>query len=174
VAEFSLRAAGVVNAPAELVWRHLVDRESVSSWLDGVERLTGAGDRFATRRANEPCSVPIEGRVLELGSDSHVRLLLRAPWRLLREIEVDIALSPDPDGPGTDVVVHAVFRLRALAWLLQPLLRLRAEVALYRAVRGFRAAVEDEAARRRRPRPSIGRAAAPPPADQQLLLTLLD
>lgn len=166
-----MRTAGLVSAPADVVWHQLVDRDSVSGWLEGIDRLTGSGRRFATRRANSPGSAPIEGRVLELEPGARVRLVLSAPWRLLREIELEIRLAPE--GPATRVDVHAVHRLRRGAWLLLPFLRLRAEVALLRAIRGFRAAVEDEVARLRRLRRDQVEEPVARPA-QHLFLTLLD
>jgi len=170
---FSLHTDSFLAAPRDLVWRQLVDRESVSAWFDGIERLTGVGERFATRRATEPCSSPVEGRVLELERERRLRLVLSAPWHLLREIELEIELTPDDY--GTRVELSAAYRLRLLGWVVRPLVRLRAEIALRRASRGFRAAIEDEVARRRRrraDRPGEGAAelAQSPLAHDSLLL----
>jgi len=172
---FSLQAHSFLAAPPEVVWRHLVDRDSVASWLEGIEALTGGGDRFATRRTSEPCSVPIEGRVLQLVPAQRLRVVLRAPWRLLREIELAVELTAAERGTRIDAEV--TYRLTLLGRLLRPLVRLRAEIALHRASRGFRAALEDELARsRHRARPSPGArvpAAARLP-DPLLLRTLPD
>jgi hypothetical protein len=173
---FSLQARGFLAAPPDVVWRHLVDRDSVSSWLDGIETLTGRGDRFSTRRASEPCSAPIEGRVLQLVAAQRLRVVLRGPWRLLREIELVVELAA-ADG-GTRIDTEATYRLTPLGRLLRPFVRLRAEIALRRASRGFRAALEDELARRRRTtaRPAAGPRlpAAAVLRDQLLLQTLPD
>lgn len=176
VTGFSLQARGFLAAPPDVVWRHLVDRESVSSWLDGIERLTGGGDRFATRRASEPCSAAVEGRVLQLVAPERLRLVLRAPWRLLREIEISVELSAQ-DG-GTRLDAETTYRLTWLGRLLRPWVRLRAEIALHRASRGFRASVEDEIARRRRAAVRSGAPSRMPstlaPRDALLLRTLPD
>lgn len=145
---FALQVRGFLAAPPDVVWRHLVDRDSVASWLDGIDALTGGGDRFTTRRADEPSSAPVEGRVLQLVPGERLRIELRAPWRLLRGIELTIELTP-VDG-GTRIGVEATYRLTLLGRLLRPLVRLRAEVALHRASRGFRSSLEDELARSRR------------------------
>jgi len=142
VPQFSLEAGGFIAAPPDVVWSQLIDRESVSAWLDGIEHLSGVGERFATRRATQPCSQAIEGRVVRMERQRHLGLLLRAPWRLLREIELDIQLASEDR--GTRVELRASYRLRWPGWLLQPWLRLRARIALHRASRGFRAAIDDE------------------------------
>lgn len=138
------------------MWSRLVDRDAVSGWLDDVDHLTGSPERFATQCAAEPCVGPIEGRVLAIERERRLRVVLRAPWRLLREIELDLRLEPAE--VGTILSVDATWHLSWLGWLVRPLVRLRADIALRRAARGFRAAVEDEAARRRR---RASRAASP-------------
>ena len=148
VPSFDLQASAVLAAPRDLVWSRLVDRDAVSGWLDDVDHLTGSPERFATQCAAEPCVGPIEGRVLAIERERRLRVVLRAPWRLLREIELDLRLEPAE--VGTILSVNATWHLSWLGWLVRPLVRLRADIALRRAARGFRAAVEDEAARRRR------------------------
>ena len=130
------------------MWSRLVDRDAVSGWLDDVDHLTGSPGRFATQCAAEPCVGPIEGRVLAIERERRLRVVLRAPWRLLREIELDLRLEPAE--VGTILSVDATWHLSWLGWLVRPLVRLRADISLRRAARGFRAAVEDEAARRLR------------------------
>jgi hypothetical protein len=176
VPHFSLATGGFLAAPSDIIWDQLVDRESVSAWLEGIERLSGVGERFATRRATAPCSKPVEGRVLRMERPRRIGVVLRAPWRLLHEIELDIVLEPE-DG-GTRVDLHATYRLRWLGGLVRPWLRLRAQIALHRASRGLRAAIDDEMARRRRFRGGRSGAARPdaaqraPHADQLLLRTI--
>ncbi|MFN8602896.1 MAG: SRPBCC family protein [Candidatus Binatia bacterium] len=153
---FDVQASAVLAAPRDLVWSRLVDRDAVSGWLDDVDHLTGSPGRFATQCAAEPCVGPIEGRVLAIERERRLRVVLRAPWRLLREIELDLRLEPAE--VGTILSVDATWHLSWLGWLVRPLVRLRADIALRRAARGFRAAVEDEAARRRR---RASRAASP-------------
>jgi uncharacterized protein YndB with AHSA1/START domain len=167
VLSFRLEASAVVAAPRDLVWRRLVDRDAVPGWLDDVDQLTGSAERFATRRAGERCGTPIEGRVTELQHERALRVRLRAPWHLLREIELGLRLESDE--VGTRVDVDATYHLRWLGWMLKPLVRLRAEIALHRAARGFRAALEDEASRRRR-RPSRGGTTPAQPSQDALLL----
>jgi uncharacterized protein YndB with AHSA1/START domain len=148
VPQILLEADGFVAAPPDVVWSQLVDRESVAAWVDDIEPLSGAGERFATRRSSAPCSPTIEGRVTHLERERRLALVLHGPWRLLREIALEIDLSPDEG--GTRVRLRAIHSLRWAGLLLRPLLRLRAQIALHRASRGFRAAIDDEMARRRR------------------------
>lgn len=68
----------------------------MSGWLDDVDHLTGSLDLFKARRATQPCSVAIEGRVLTIERERRLRVVLRAPWHLLRAIELDLALAPEP------------------------------------------------------------------------------
>lgn len=167
---FRVQASAVLAAPRDLVWSRLVDRDAVSGWLDDIDHLTGSSERFATRRAKEPCSVPIEGRVLEIERERRLRVVLRAPWHLLREIELDLRLAPAE--VGTILSVEATWHLSWLGWLVRPLVRLRADIALRRAARGFRAAVEDEAARRRRTtaRPGVAESGLHRVSQEALLL----
>jgi uncharacterized protein YndB with AHSA1/START domain len=169
VLSFRLQASAVLAAPRDLVWSRLVDRDAVSGWLDDVDHLTGSLDRFATRRATEPCSAAVEGRVLAIERERRLRVVLRAPWHLLREIELDLALVPEE--VGTRLCLDATYHLSWLGWVVRPLVRLRADIALRRAARGFRAAVEDEAAaRRRHATRSVGTEAGIQPASPNALL----
>ncbi|MBY0274663.1 hypothetical protein K2Z84_04915 [Candidatus Binatia bacterium] len=143
-----MQASAVLAAPRDLVWSRLVDRDAVAGWLDDVDHLTGSPERFATQCAAERCVGPIEGRVLTIERERRLRVVLRAPWRLLREIDLDLRLQPAE--VGTILSVDATWHLSWLGWLVRPLVRLRADIALRRAARAFRAAVEDDAARRRR------------------------
>jgi uncharacterized protein YndB with AHSA1/START domain len=168
VPSFRLQASAVLAAPRDLVWRRLVDRDAVAGWLDVVD-IPGSPKGFATRRATEPCCSPVEGRVLEIDRERRLRVVLSAPWRMLREIELDLRL--DPEDVGTRLSVDATYELRWLGWLARPLVRLRADVALRRAARSFRAAVEDEAARRRRRAARQTPGPGPSVADALLLRT---
>lgn len=167
---FDVQASAVLAAPRDLVWSRLVDRDAVAGWLDDVDRLTGSPEHFATQCASERCSGPIEGRVLAIERERRLRVVLRAPWRLLREIELDLRLQPAE--VGTILSVEATWHLSWLGWLVRPLVRLRADIALRRAARAFRAAVEDEAARRRRRNARAASPEAPlaPPSHDALLL----
>ena len=165
---FRLQASAVLAAPRDLVWSRLVDRDAVAGWLDDVD-LSGSPERFATRRATEPCASPVEGRVLAIDRERRRRVVLRAPWRLMRRIEIDLQLHPEE--VGTRLSVDATYGLSWLGWVLRPLVRLRADIALRRAARSFRAAVEDEAARRRRHATRATPGSGPSPADALLLRT---
>jgi len=175
VPSFSLTTEASLLASPDVVWGQLVDRDSVADWFEGLESLSGSTESFSTRRATEgPCSCPLEGSVDALEPERHLAVTFRAPWRLLRSIALDVTLHPED--AGTRVQILAAYELRGVGLLLRPLVRLRAEVALYRAVRAFRAAAEDETARRRRA-PRAGqqgfapsRAAAPAPSHDALLL----
>lgn len=168
VPSFRLQASAVLAAPPDLVWSRLVDRDAVAGWLDDVD-ISGSPKGFATRRATEPCCSPVEGRILEIDREHRLRVVLRAPWRMLREIELDLRL--DPEDVGTRLSVDATYELSWVGWLARPLVRLRADVALRRAARSFRAAVEDEAARRRRRAARRTPGPAPSAADALLLRT---
>lgn len=172
---FSLTTEASLLASPDVVWGQLVDRDSVADWFEGLESLSGSNESFSTRRATEgPCSCPLEGSVDAFEPERHLAVTFRAPWRLLRSIALDVTLRPED--AGTRVELGARYELRGIGALLRPLVRLRAEVALYRAVRAFRAAAEDESARRRRA-PRAGqqgfapsRAASLAPSHDALLL----
>ncbi len=154
---FSLTTEASLLASPDVVWGQLVDRDSVAGWFEGLESLSGSNESFSTHRATDgPCSCPLEGSVDAFEPQRHLAVTFRAPWRLLRSIALDVTLEPE-DG-GTHVRIRASYELRGVGALLRPLVRLRAEVALYRAVRAFRAAAEDESAARRR---RVPRAAQP-------------
>lgn len=114
--------------------------------------------------------MPIEGRVLTIERERRLRVVLGAPWHLLRRIDLDLRLEPAE--VGTILAVDATWHLSWLGWLVRPLVRLRADIALRRAARGFRAAVEDEAARRRRAtaRPAVAGSDLHRPSHDALLL----
>ncbi|MBM4242896.1 MAG: hypothetical protein FJ148_03660 [Deltaproteobacteria bacterium] len=155
MSSFRLQASAVLASPRDLVWSRLVDREAVAGWLDDVD-ISGSPARLSTQRASRACCGAVEGLVLEIERERRLRVLLRAPWRLLREIELDLTVRPED--VGTRLSVHATYHLSWRGWLVRPLVRLRADVALRRAARAFRAAVDAEATRRRR---RAARATAP-------------
>jgi hypothetical protein len=110
--------------------------------------------------------------VADFDPERRLRVTFRAPWRLLRSIELDVTLHPEDVGTRVDVL--ATYELRGLAVLLRPLVRLRAEIALHRAARALRAATEDESARRRKLRAtrpaSAGASTRATPSRDALLL----
>lgn len=169
---FSLTSQAVLVASPDVVWGQLVDCDSVSAWFEGIESLSGSAESFSTRRGTEPCACPVEGCVGDFDPERRLRVTFRAPWRLLRSIELEVTLRPE-DG-GTRVDALATYELRGLGVLLRPLVRLRAEIALHRAARALRAATEDESARRRKLRgpraAATGAATRPAPSHDALLL----
>jgi uncharacterized protein YndB with AHSA1/START domain len=150
---FEIELSGCIEAPPETTWALLSDREAVPEWLDDVAAVSGEGDRLLVQRSPAPGGEWIEGTIREAVPRERLALGLTDPSRLLSQAEVQLLLGPD-DG-GTAYRIKVACQARPLWSVLSPLLRLRAQVALHRAVRGFRAGVADRiAAERRRARVS--------------------
>ena len=150
---FEIELSGCIEASPEATWDILSDRDAVPKWLDDVTAVTGEGSRLLVQRSPGPAGEWIEGTIRESVPGERLALGLTDPSRLLSQAEVQLLLGPD-DG-GTAYRLKVACQARAPWSVLSPLLRLRAQVALHRAVRGFRAAVADRiAADRRRQRSS--------------------
>jgi len=154
---FELRASGNVPAPPGRVWAQLLDRDRIPGWLEGIATVGGEGERVLVRREQDPAS--IQGRVSDFDPRRRLALRFAEPTSLLREVRIEIALADADGGTDYDVRVHA--EPRGVGSLLSPLLRFRSEVALVRAVGGFRAALDDGRERERRSRSWLQRGAAP-------------
>lgn len=144
---FTLTNRAVLAAHPEVVWGRIVDRESQAAWCEGLVSLSG-GKELVTRRAEDPCGCPIEGTVEAMEPGRRLAVTFRAPWRLLRSIGLDVTLEPADD--GTRLAAVAIYTLRPLGAVLRPLVRLRAEIAMHRVLRGLREATETETARLRK------------------------
>lgn len=144
---FTLTTGAVLAAPPGVVWGRLDDREAQAAWCESLASLSG-GRNLPTRRTTDPCSYPIVGTVEVMEPARRLAVTFRAPWRLLRSVALDVTLEPADD--GTRLQGTVTYALRPLGALLRPLVRLRAEIALHRVLRGLRAATETESARIRK------------------------
>lgn len=140
VANFELSLKGHVSAGPGRVWSHLLDQEAIPCWLEGVSAVAADGDRFLVRAGQDDSRDWISGEVLEADPRRRLELRLEDPAPNVREARIALTLSPDEAGTFFELVVVGVPSL--LGGLMLPWLRLRSEVAMARAVRGFRAALE--------------------------------
>jgi len=147
MANFELCLKGHVSAPPGRVWAQLVDHDAIPCWLDGVSAVVADGDEFLVRAGEQ--TAWIVGEVVDADPRRRLAVRLDAPVSHLIEARVEVALAPAEGGTSFEFKVVGVPSL--FGSLVLPLLRLRVEVAMARAVRGFRAAVEVRADRRRRP-----------------------
>lgn len=149
MANFELSLNGHVAAAPGRVWAHLVDQEAIPCWLDGVSAVVMDGDEFLVHSGEESGLGWISGEVVEADPRRRLQIRLETPAANLIEARVDLTLTPE-DG-GTVFEMNVVGVPSFFGALMLPLLRLRTEVAMARAVRGFRAALEVRADRKTRP-----------------------
>lgn len=142
MSEVAVEVAGHLDAKPARVWSRLMDREAVAEWMDDVDSLAGDGEDAVARLSGDDSGGWVDVRVTDLEPRRHLGLRLDRPSSLLKEARVEVELEPDADGTAYRLGVRA--RPRMLARPLLPLVRLRAEVALHRAVRGFKAAMDAE------------------------------
>lgn len=141
MSQIEFEVAGRLEAELARVWSRLIDSESVAEWLDDVTSVAAAdGEGAVARLSGEDGRSWVDVRVTGLEPRRHLGLHLNRPSALLREACVNVELSPDAS--GTAYRLGVVCRPHLLARPLSPLLRLRAEVATQRAVRGFKALVD--------------------------------
>lgn len=149
MATFELQTNGHIAAAPGRVWAHLLDQEAIRCWLDGVTTVVMDGDEFLVRMGEEAGEGWISGEVLDLEPRERLVLRLEAPAANLVEARVEVALAPAEVGTTYELKVVGVPSL--LGSLMLPILRLRTEVAMARAVRGFRSGVEARGDRKGRP-----------------------
>ena len=145
---FEVELSGRIAAPPETAWAMLADRDAVSHWLEDVESVSGDGDRLLVRYAPGADGEWIEGTIRKLVPRERLALALSQPSRLLSQADVDLELGPH-DG-GTSYRLKVACHARPLWSVLSPFLRIRTQVALHRAVRGFRAELDARVAAERR------------------------
>jgi uncharacterized protein YndB with AHSA1/START domain len=144
---FSIELSGRVGAPLPMVWEALTDLESAAQWLDRVddaEHAVGEGAQQSRWRVGRRWIV---GGIVEIEPRRKVVLVLRDTSSLIRQVRVVVRLSPGDR--GTWFHVELAGDAAGMAAPLKPWLRLRAEIELHRAVRGFRAWIEERAQRER-------------------------
>ncbi len=149
MANFELSMNGHITAAPGRVWAHLVDQEAIPCWLDGVSSVVSDGDEFLVHAGEEFGLGWTSGEVIEADPRHRLQLRLDAPAANLIEARVEVVLTPAEGGTRYQLNVVGVPSL--FGSMLLPLLRLRTEVAMARAVRGFRAALEVRGARKQRP-----------------------
>jgi hypothetical protein len=147
MSQIEFEVAGFLAADPTRVWSRLIDSESVAEWLDDVTSVASDGEGGVARLAGSDCRSWIDVRVTDLEPRRHLALHLDRPSALLRDARVRVELTPD--AAGTAYRLGVVCRPYLLARPFSPLVRLRAEVALQRAVRGFKALVDADAHKRR-------------------------
>ena len=147
--EVEVEVAGRLDAEPARVWSRLIDRDGVAEWMDDVHSVAGDGEDAVARLSGDESGGWIDVRVTDLEPRRHLGLRLDRPSSLLKEARVEVQLEPDEAGTVYRLGVRA--RPRMLARPLMPLVRLRAEVALHRAVRGFKAAMDAD----RRAKPAV-------------------
>ncbi|HYC24283.1 MAG TPA: SRPBCC family protein [Candidatus Bathyarchaeia archaeon] len=157
MATAEVKLEGRLAAPAWVVWSRLSDLEALASWLDEADdiHVTGRG-RFAKRRFRLGGRV-VEDEVLELVPGRRLGLALRglSPWLAGAYLRAD--LLADDDGTRLVLKLHLAIRPRWLGPIVKPLVRLRAEVALYRVLRAFRSWIEEQRAESAAGRAAISR-----------------
>ena len=149
MASFELRLTGHVSAAPARVWAHLVDQETVPCWLDGVRSVVADGDEFLAHFHADHGGGWVSGEVVDAAPRERLQLRLESPGANVVEARVAVNLAPDEAGTLLDLRVTGVTSV--LGRLVLPLVRFRAEVAMARALRGFRAALEARTRRKRGP-----------------------
>ncbi len=168
MANFELSATGHLSANPAQVWAHLVDQDATPCWLEGVSSVVMDGDQLMVHLGGDLGPGWITGEVVSasvtrdaltgevvpqpsLRAEPRERLELRleAPAANLAEARVEIVLHEDEAGTIYELNVTGLPSL--FGSLMTPLLRLRTEVAMARAVRGFRASLDARGHRKARP-----------------------
>lgn len=149
MATFELTTTGHIAAAPGRVWAHLLDQEAIRCWLDGVTSVVSDGDEFLVRMGEESGEGWISGAVVDMDPRQRLTLRLDAPATNLIEARIEIELHAEEVGTTYELKVIGVPSV--FGSLMLPLLRLRTEVAMARAVRGFRSAVEARGDRKDRP-----------------------
>jgi uncharacterized protein YndB with AHSA1/START domain len=157
MANFSVDLSGRLAVPLQLAWAALTDLAAAPEWLDRVEESDADASDLAWSEARWRVGRRwIRGTVVELEAPRRLVLRLRDATSLLPELRVTVRVAAADRGTSFRVEVSGDASGIALA--LRPWLRLRAEIELHRAVRGFRAWIEERARVRSaepRPAPSI-------------------
>jgi len=140
MAPFEIVLNGHLPASPGRVWALLVDHAAVPCWLEGVSAVVSGGDEFLVLAGGAADQAWVLGEVIEVEPRRRLVIRLDDPAANLCEVRVGWSIVPDEAGTRFELRVTGVPGV--FGTLLAPLLRLRAEVAMARAVRGFRAALE--------------------------------
>lgn len=157
MAEFSVEVSGRVAAPLPLVWAGLTDLGTVAQWLDRVDETEPDEDSGPLQGRWRVGRRWISGTIVDLEAPRRLSILLRDPTSFVREIRLTIRLAAAERGTAFRVELDG--DASGMAAALRPWLRLRAEIELYGAVRGFRSWIEERAQTARPEPPSAPRAA---------------
>ncbi len=138
-----------IDATPGRVWAQLIDRDALPGWCDGVRGAAVDGERLLVLMAVTDGPERIEGRLLQVDPRRRLEFVLEDPASNVRRARVAIELE------GREERTLATIRVQGwpglLGGLMQPLLRLRAEVLITRALRGFRARLDRRTGRQNRP-----------------------
>jgi uncharacterized protein YndB with AHSA1/START domain len=162
MASFAVEVSGRIAAPPSLVWEALTDLGSVAEWLDRVDEVEPAAADDPVARRWRVGRRWVVGGIVEVEPRRKVVIVLREATSFLRQVRVVVRVAAAER--GTSYRVELVGDAAGIASPLRPWLRLRSEIELHRAVRGFRAFVEERtrAARvERPPTPSLAFARGP-------------
>ncbi|HZR84380.1 MAG TPA: SRPBCC family protein [Candidatus Binatia bacterium] len=146
---FEVEVSGRVAAPPVLVWEALTDLSSVAEWLDRVDEVDAGPEPVAGEGRWRVGRRWVVGGIVEVEPRRKLVLVLREATSLVRQVRVAIRIAPGDR--GTAFHVHLAGDAAGIATPLRPWLRLRAEIELHRAVRGFRAWIEERARPERAP-----------------------
>ena len=149
MSKVELRATGHLTATPAQVWAHLVDQDATPCWLEGVTSVVVDGDQLLVHLGDELGAGWIVGDVVRAEPRRQLEFRLETPAANVAEARVEIRLSEDDAGTVYELEVTGLPSL--FGSLMLPLLRLRTEVAMARAVRGFRASLEGRSDRKDRP-----------------------
>lgn len=143
MAELLIDHSGWLDAPTDLVWRGLIDLGAVDEWHDRVDEGAPGEAGPGLERRWRVGSRWLVGGIVEAEPGRRLTLLVRDGASLLRILRVVVEL--DPAEGATRYRLELVAETSSLAAPLIPWLRFRAQVELHRAVRGFRAWIEERA-----------------------------
>lgn len=149
MANFELSATGHLSANPAQVWAHLVDQDATPCWLEGVTSVVMDGDQLLVHLGGDLGPGWITGEVVGAEPRERLELRLETPAANLAEARVEIVLHEDDVGTIYELNVTGLPSL--LGSLMTPLLRLRTEVAMARAIRGFRASLDARGHRKAHP-----------------------
>ena len=138
MADLAIELSGRIDAPPEFVWSKLVDPDGSPDWLEDVQEVAVDGFERRSWRAGERW---VDGQLVELAPQRRLSVRLDAPNALVREARLSVDLRAEERGTGFTLAVDA--SPSGLGRMLRPWLRLRTEIAMYRAIRSFRSATEE-------------------------------
>jgi len=140
-----VKLEGTLAAAPEVIWSRLVDLEELPIWLEGVEGLTVIAEGPTTRRRFQLRNRALGDEVLAVPGN-RLGFAVTGISRWIPEAYLQAELYPDRDGTRLVTRLRLSLRPNLIAPLLRPIVRLRAEVWLLRAMRNLRSWIEERPA----------------------------